>query len=67
MPGDRPPADELVEVAGDDGEPAALAETLHLGPKTVVNLHCAIGRKLEVDSDIELTRLAARVGLIAND
>ncbi|MGE3389725.1 MAG: LuxR C-terminal-related transcriptional regulator [Gammaproteobacteria bacterium] len=43
---------------------AAIAESLHLSPKTVMNLHYAIKRKLEVDTDIELTRLAARLGLI---
>jgi two-component system, NarL family, invasion response regulator UvrY len=40
-----------------------IANALHLSPKTVMNLHYAIKRKLEVDTDIELVRLAMRLDL----
>lgn len=40
-----------------------IAATLHLSPKTVQNLHYQIKRKLEVGSDIELTRLALAWGI----
>lgn len=42
-----------------------IAETLHLSPKTVANLHSLIKAKLGVGSDIELVRLALRQGLLA--
>jgi two-component system, NarL family, invasion response regulator UvrY len=42
-----------------------IAETLHLSPKTVANLHSLIKDKLGVGSDIELVRLALRQGLLA--
>jgi DNA-binding NarL/FixJ family response regulator len=41
-----------------------IAETLHVSPKTVANLHSLIKDKLGVDSDIELVRLALRQGLL---
>jgi DNA-binding NarL/FixJ family response regulator len=41
-----------------------IAETLHLSPKTVANLHSLIKAKLGVGSDIELVRLALRQGLL---
>jgi two-component system invasion response regulator UvrY len=41
-----------------------IAETLHLSPKTVANLHCLIKDKLGVGSDIELVRLALRQGIL---
>lgn len=47
------------------GQPVAtIAATLHLSPKTVMNLHYAIKRKLEVETDIELIRLATRLGVV---
>ena len=42
----------------------AIAELLHLSPKTVANLHSLIKTKLGVGSDIELVRLALRQGLL---
>ena len=42
-----------------------IAETLHISPKTVANLHYLIKTKLGVGSDIELVRLALRQGLLA--
>ncbi len=41
-----------------------IAETLHLSPKTVANLHSLIKDKLGVGSDIELVRLALRQGIL---
>jgi two-component system, NarL family, invasion response regulator UvrY len=41
-----------------------IAETLHLSPKTVANLHSLIKDKLGVASDIELVRLALRQGIL---
>ena len=40
-----------------------IAETLHVSPKTVANLHSLIKDKLGVGSDIELVRLALRQGI----
>lgn len=40
-----------------------ISVALHLSTKTVQNLHYQIKRKLEVESDIELTRLALDCGL----
>jgi DNA-binding NarL/FixJ family response regulator len=44
-----------------------IAAALHLSTKTVQNLHYQIKRKLEVGSDIELTRLALDCGLGQGD
>lgn len=41
-----------------------IAETLHVSPKTVANLHSLIKDKLGVGSDIELVRLALRQGIL---
>ena len=41
-----------------------IAETLHLSPKTVANLHSLIKDKLGVGTDIELVRLALRQGIL---
>lgn len=41
-----------------------IAETLHLSPKTVANLHSLIKDKLGVESDIGLFRLALQQGLL---
>jgi len=40
-----------------------IAQALHLSPKTVQNLHYQIKRKLNVNSDIELTRFALARGI----
>ncbi len=41
-----------------------IAETLHLSPRTVANIHSLIKDKLNVGSDIELVRLALRQGIL---
>ncbi|MDC9725765.1 MAG: response regulator transcription factor [Gammaproteobacteria bacterium] len=41
-----------------------IAETLNISPKTVANAHYIIKRKLNVNSDIELTHLAIKMKLI---
>jgi two-component system invasion response regulator UvrY len=41
-----------------------IAESLHISPKTVANLHSLIKDKLGVGSDIELVRLALRQGIL---
>lgn len=42
----------------------AIAKTLNISPKTVSNCHYLIKRKLNVNSDIELTHLALRKNII---
>ena len=41
-----------------------IADTLHLSPKTVANLHSLIKSKLCVATDIELVQLALRQGIL---
>jgi len=41
-----------------------IADTLHISPKTVANVHSLIKEKLGVASDIELVRLALRQGIL---
>ena len=41
-------------------EPAEIAATLNISPRTVANHHSLIKSKLGVSSDIELVRLALR-------
>jgi two-component system invasion response regulator UvrY len=41
-----------------------IAETLNISPKTVSNTHYIIKKKLGVESDIELTRLAIKLNLL---
>ncbi len=41
-----------------------IAETLNISPKTVANSHYIIKRKLDVNSDIELTHLAIKMKLV---
>lgn len=50
----------LVEARSTD----AIAESLHISPKTVANCHYQIKKKLGVSTDIELVRLAARMNVI---
>lgn len=50
----------LVDGRGHD----EIAETLHVSPKTVANSHYLIKRKLAVDSDIQLTRLAIKLNVL---
>jgi DNA-binding CsgD family transcriptional regulator len=42
----------------------AIAEILNISPKTVANAHYIIKRKLNVNSDIELTHLAIKMNII---
>jgi DNA-binding NarL/FixJ family response regulator len=49
----------LAENTGDE-----IANSLHLSPKTVANLHSLIKDKLGVATDIELVRLALRQGIL---
>jgi len=42
----------------------AIADILNISPKTVSNTHYMIKKKLGVDSDIELTRLAIKLNLL---
>jgi len=41
-----------------------IAELLNISPKTVANSHYIIKKKLGVNSDIELTRLAIKMNLV---
>ncbi|WP_273271252.1 LuxR C-terminal-related transcriptional regulator [Methylophaga sp.] len=41
-----------------------MAELLNISPKTVANSHYIIKKKLGVNSDIELTRLAIKMNLV---
>jgi two-component system, NarL family, invasion response regulator UvrY len=51
-----------------DGLKAAdIAEVLHISPKTVNSYRYRIFGKLEINSDVELTRLALRLGLFDTD
>jgi two-component system, NarL family, invasion response regulator UvrY len=51
-----------------DGLKAAdIANVLHISPKTVNSYRYRIFGKLEINSDVELTRLALRLGLFNND
>lgn len=50
----------LVDGRGHD----EIAEMLHVSPKTVANSHYLIKRKLAVDSDIQLTRLAIKLNVL---
>ena len=49
-------------IAGNEVD--AIAETLHLSPKTIRNVHYAVKSKLGVRDDIELMRLAIKLGLV---
>ena len=41
-----------------------IAETLNISPKTVANTHYIIKKKLDVNSDIELTHLAIKLKIL---
>jgi two-component system, NarL family, invasion response regulator UvrY len=55
---------EVLQLLLAENTSAEIAETLHLSPKTVANLHSLIKDKLGVGSDIELVRLALRQGIL---
>lgn len=55
---------EILRLLLDGGTPEEIAAALHISPKTAQNCHYQIKNKLGVKSDIELTRLAMRLGLV---
>ncbi len=55
---------EVLRMLLDERTTQEIANSLHLSPKTVANLHSMIKDKLGVGSDIELVRLALRQGIL---
>jgi two-component system, NarL family, invasion response regulator UvrY len=55
---------DIFRMLADAKSIAQIAETLNLSPKTVANYHYLIKSKLNVASDIELTRLAVRLKIV---
>jgi two-component system, NarL family, invasion response regulator UvrY len=55
---------EVLQMLLSENTSEEIANTLHLSPKTVANLHSLIKDKLGVGSDIELVRLALRQGIL---
>lgn len=55
---------DILRLVAGGASTATAGEQLHLSPKTVLNHLSSIRRKLEVNSDLELFRLAARYGLV---
>jgi DNA-binding NarL/FixJ family response regulator len=55
---------EVLQLLLAENTSEEIANTLHLSPKTVANLHSLIKDKLGVGSDIELVRLALRQGIL---
>jgi two-component system, NarL family, invasion response regulator UvrY len=55
---------EVLQMLLAESTSEEIADTLHLSPKTVANLHSLIKDKLGVGSDIELVRLALRQGIL---
>jgi DNA-binding NarL/FixJ family response regulator len=55
---------EVLQMLLAENSSEEIANTLHLSPKTVANLHSLIKDKLGVGSDIELVRLALRQGIL---
>jgi two-component system, NarL family, invasion response regulator UvrY len=55
---------EVLRMLLDERTTDEIANSLHLSPKTVANLHSIIKDKLGVGSDIELVRLALRQGIL---
>lgn len=55
---------EILRLLVEANTPDAIAQTLNISPKTVLNCHYLIKRKLGVASDIELTRLAIKMNVI---
>lgn len=55
---------EILRLVVEGNKRPDIADILHISPKTVANSHYIIKRKLDVDSDLELLRLAVQVGLI---
>ncbi len=55
---------EILRMLVDARTTQDIADTLNISPKTVANAHYIIKRKLNVNSDIELTRLAIKMNLV---
>jgi len=55
---------EILRLLVDAKTPDTIAQILNISPKTVLNCHYLIKRKLGVASDIELTRLAIKMNVI---
>lgn len=55
---------EILRLLVEARTPEAIAQTLNISIKTVLNCHYLIKRKLGVASDIELTRLAIKMNVI---
>lgn len=55
---------EILRMLVETKSTQAIAETLNISPKTVANAHYIIKKKLDVNSDIELTHLAIKMNLI---
>ena len=55
---------EVLRMLLDERTTEEIANSLHLSPKTVANLHSMIKDKLGVGSDIELVRLTLRQGIL---
>lgn len=56
---------EVLRLLLEGRTPEEIGDILHISPKTAQNCHYQIKSKLGVRSDIELTRLAMRLGLVA--
>lgn len=54
---------EILRMLLDGCSPEEVGTRLHISPKTVQNCHYQIKAKLGVKNDIELTRMALRLGL----
>ena len=55
---------EILRLLVDGQSHEQIAAILHISPKTVGNTHYLIKNKLNVDSDIELTRLAIKLNIL---
>jgi two-component system invasion response regulator UvrY len=55
---------EILRLLAEARSTEDIARLLHISPKTVLNCHYLIKRKLGVANDIELTRLAIRMNVI---
>lgn len=58
---------DIFRMLADARSITEIAATLNLSPKTVSNYHYLIKSKLDVASDIELTRLAVRMKVVGTD
>lgn len=56
---------EILRLLAEARPTEDIARLLHISPKTVLNFHYLIKRKLGVANDIELTRLAIRMNVIS--